>query len=194
LRWPKPVRAVQPQRAAAPIVQDYLLPTLCYAGGPAEIAYFAQVEVVHRKLLDRVTPVVPRIFATLVEARQAKLLDRYQMKLTDIFAGPEQVRELVAAKSLPEGITKSFDLAAEHLDHALAAIGGPLQKLDPRWPKPPTTPDRKCVTSCRASATKRRALKRVRTPKLYGMPMSCLPCSILKKTCRRGASAGFIFC
>lgn len=114
-----------------PIVQDYLLPTLCYAGGPAEIAYFAQAEVVYRRLLDRVTPVVPRIFATLVEARQAKLLDRYQMKLPDIFAGPEHVREQVAEKSLPEGIMKSFDLAAGHLENALAAIGGPLQKLDP---------------------------------------------------------------
>ena len=114
-----------------PIVQDYLLPTLCYAGGPAEIAYFAQVEVVYRKLLGRVTPVVPRIFATLVEARQAKLLDRYEMSLTDIFCGPEHLREIVAARALPEGIMKAFDLAGEHLDQALSAIREPLQKLDP---------------------------------------------------------------
>jgi bacillithiol biosynthesis cysteine-adding enzyme BshC len=114
-----------------PIVQDYLLPTLCYAGGPAEIAYFAQVEVVYRKLLGRVTPVVPRIFATLVEPRQAKLLDRYEMKLTDIFHGPEQVREMVATRALPEGIMKGFDQAGEHLEQALSAIRGPLQKLDP---------------------------------------------------------------
>jgi len=113
-----------------PIVQDYLLPTLCYAGGPAEIAYFAQVEVVYRKLLGRVTPVVPRIFATLVEARQAKLLDRYQMNLTDVFRGPEPVREMVATRALPEGIMESFDQAGEHLERALSAIREPLQKLD----------------------------------------------------------------
>ncbi|HLK51850.1 MAG TPA: bacillithiol biosynthesis cysteine-adding enzyme BshC, partial [Candidatus Angelobacter sp.] len=29
-----------------PVIQDYLLPTLCYIGGPAEVAYFAQIEVV----------------------------------------------------------------------------------------------------------------------------------------------------
>jgi bacillithiol biosynthesis cysteine-adding enzyme BshC len=113
-----------------PIVQDYMLPTLCYAGGPAEIAYFAQVEVVYRKLLGRVTPVVPRIFATLVEPRQAKLLDRYEMKLTDVFHGPERVRESVAAHALPEGIMNGFDLAGQHLDQALSAIREPLRKLD----------------------------------------------------------------
>ncbi|HEV2963618.1 MAG TPA: bacillithiol biosynthesis cysteine-adding enzyme BshC [Candidatus Angelobacter sp.] len=113
-----------------PIVQDYLLPTLCYAGGPAEIAYFAQVAAVYKKLLGRVTPVVPRIFATLVEARQAKLLDRYQLTLLDVFRGPEKLHELVAAKALPESMMRSFDLAVDHLEQALAAIAGPLQKLD----------------------------------------------------------------
>jgi bacillithiol biosynthesis cysteine-adding enzyme BshC len=113
-----------------PIVQDYLLPTLCYAGGPAEIAYFAQVAAVYRKLLGRVTPVVPRTFATLVESRQAKLLERYQLTLPDVFRGPEKLRELLASKALPEGIMQSFDAAAYHLDQALEAIAGPLKKLD----------------------------------------------------------------
>ncbi len=34
-----------------PVLQDYWLPTLAYIGGPAEIAYFAQVGVVYEKLL-----------------------------------------------------------------------------------------------------------------------------------------------
>src|SRR5262249_11826275 len=68
-----------------PVVQDYLLPTLCYIGGPAEIAYFAQIQVVYSKLAGRVTPILPRIFATLIEPRQAKLMDRYQLELPDLF-------------------------------------------------------------------------------------------------------------
>ncbi len=34
-----------------PVLQDYWLPTLAYIGGPAEVAYFAQVAVVYEKLL-----------------------------------------------------------------------------------------------------------------------------------------------
>ncbi|HET9792088.1 MAG TPA: bacillithiol biosynthesis cysteine-adding enzyme BshC [Candidatus Angelobacter sp.] len=113
-----------------PLTQDYLLPTLCYIGGPAEVAYFAQIETVYRKLAKRVTPVMPRIFATIVEPRQAKLLDRYGLKLTDIFTSPEKLRETVAAQALPESILKSFDAADHHLEQAIASIQQPLHKLD----------------------------------------------------------------
>src|SRR5215471_3930032 len=113
-----------------PVIEDFLLPTLCYCGGPSEVAYFAQVEVVYRSLAERVTPVVPRIFATFIEPRQAKLLDRYHLKLPDVFVPPEKLREVIAARALPDSITKSFDAAAAHLDQALAAIQPPLEKLD----------------------------------------------------------------
>ncbi|HET9165480.1 MAG TPA: bacillithiol biosynthesis cysteine-adding enzyme BshC [Candidatus Angelobacter sp.] len=113
-----------------PLMQDYLLPTLCYIGGPSEVAYFAQIEVVYRKLAGRVTPVVPRIFATLIEPRAAKLMDRYQLSLPEFFNTPEKTRELVGSRALPDSILKSFDLAAEHVEKALALIQGPLEKLD----------------------------------------------------------------
>lgn len=113
-----------------PLIQDYLLPTLCYIGGPAEVAYFAQIEVVYRKLAGRLTPILPRIFATLIEPRIAKLMDRYQLSLPDFFNTPEKTRELVASRALPDSILKSFDLAADHVEKALALVQGPLEKLD----------------------------------------------------------------
>jgi bacillithiol biosynthesis cysteine-adding enzyme BshC len=113
-----------------PVLQDYLLPTLCYVGGPAEVAYFAQIESVYRELTGRVTPVIPRFFATLVETRQAKLLDRYGLKLPDVFVGPEKLRESIATLALPQSITRSFDRATEHLEEALRTIQQPLEALD----------------------------------------------------------------
>lgn len=113
-----------------PVLQDYLLPTLCYLGGPAEIAYFAQIETVYRQLAGRVTPVIPRFFATLVEPRQAKLLERYGLKLSDVFAGPEKLGEMIASRALPQSITRSFDHAAGRLEEALSTIQQPLEALD----------------------------------------------------------------
>lgn len=113
-----------------PVVQDYLLPTICYVGGPSEVAYFAQVETVYRRLASRVTPAVPRIFATLVEPRQAKLLHRYRLSLSDVFVGPDKLRETVGARALPGDLMKSFDTASAHLDQDIEAIRGELEKLD----------------------------------------------------------------
>ena len=113
-----------------PVIQDYLLPTLCYVGGPSEISYFAQAQVVYRRLLERVTPIVPRISATVIEPRMAKLLERYQLTLPDVFRGPEKLRDYLADKALPASIMNSFDSAAAHLEQAIALIREPLGKLD----------------------------------------------------------------
>jgi uncharacterized protein YllA (UPF0747 family) len=74
--------------------------------------------------------VLSRFFATLIEARQAKLLGRYGLQLPDLFAGPEKLRENIAARSLPESITKSFDAASDHLEQALQLVQGSLERLD----------------------------------------------------------------
>jgi bacillithiol biosynthesis cysteine-adding enzyme BshC len=113
-----------------PVVEDYLLPTLCYVGGPSEAAYFAQAEVVYRSLAGRVTPILPRVFATLIEPRQAKLMERYHLELPDVFVPPEKLREIIASRALPNGVMRSFDTAASHLDQALAAVQPALEELD----------------------------------------------------------------
>lgn len=128
--------AGEPERFSAnvllrPVVQDYLLPTLAYVGGPSEVAYFAQVGVVYQKLLGRVTPILPRFSATLVEPRAQRLLDRYQVAVADTFHGPERLRELLASRTLPADVSRSFETAERSLKESLAAVQASLQKLDP---------------------------------------------------------------
>lgn len=114
-----------------PVVQDFLLPSIAYAGGPAEVAYFAQVGVVYEILLGRVTPVLPRCSATVVDARAKRLLEKYGMSLEDLFHGPEVVRERIATASLPSDLQGGFAEAGRHLEEALQGVVPPLTKLDP---------------------------------------------------------------
>ena len=114
-----------------PVVQDYLLPTLVYTGGAAEVAYFAQVAVVYEKLLGRVTPILPRFSATLVEPKAQRLLERYGVKLPDLFHGPDKLQQILAERTLPPDLHKQFADAKSGLETSLAAIRESLKQLDP---------------------------------------------------------------
>jgi bacillithiol synthase len=113
-----------------PVVQDYLLPTLAYTGGSAEVAYFAQSAVIYEALLQRITPIVPRFSATIVEAKPQALLERFSLALPDLFRGPEAVREQLAAHALPKELQSGFDAAEAGIKKSFTAIRDALLRLD----------------------------------------------------------------
>ncbi|MGB8013984.1 MAG: bacillithiol biosynthesis cysteine-adding enzyme BshC [Terriglobales bacterium] len=113
-----------------PVVQDFLLPTLVYTGGAAEVAYFAQVAVVYEKLLGRVTPILPRFSATLLEPKAERILERYQLGLPDVLLGPEKVREAIAARALAPELQARFDDAYASVEGAMTALREAIGKLD----------------------------------------------------------------
>ena len=114
-----------------PVMQDYLLPTLAYTGGAAEVAYFAQVGVVYEKLLGRVTPVLPRFSATLVEPKPQRILEKYGLGLPDLFHGPEKLREIMGQKTLPTDLKSRFEEAKASLEKSMGFIRFSLNRLDP---------------------------------------------------------------
>jgi uncharacterized protein YllA (UPF0747 family) len=113
-----------------PVMQDYLLPTLAYIGGAAEVAYFAQAAVVYESLLGKVTPVLPRFSATLVEPKPQSLLEKYHLQLTDLFHGPEPLLEKVAARSLPTDVQAAFEKAQTTVEKSLEDLKLKLGELD----------------------------------------------------------------
>lgn len=113
-----------------PVGQDYLLPTLAYTGGAAEAAYFAQAAAVYKSLSGRVTPVVPRFSATVVEPKVQRLLEKHGLTVTDVFAGPEELRREIASRSLPADLQAAFDTARQSFDANFGAVKDKLEKLD----------------------------------------------------------------
>ena len=111
-------------------MQDHLLPTLVYTGGAAEVAYFAQAAVVYEALLGRITPIIPRFSATLVDAKPNSLMERYGVSLPDLFQGPEAVRGKLAAHSLPAELQSAFNQAANSLKTSITQISSSLSRLD----------------------------------------------------------------
>jgi bacillithiol synthase len=113
-----------------PVVQDYLLPTLACVGGPAEAAYFAQCAVVYEALSGHVTPFIPRFSATIVESKLQRKLERNEITMPDVFAGPEALRKQLASKNLPADLQAAFEAAKNSLAANLATLKESLSKLD----------------------------------------------------------------
>jgi bacillithiol synthase len=111
-----------------PIVQDYLLPTVAYIGGPAEIAYFAQLRP-NYSLLGRIDPVVlPRASFTLIERRQMKTLEKYDLQFKDLFEGQEEVLRKIAER---DGAAKVFDETETVFNTQLDRLRDSLAAVDP---------------------------------------------------------------
>ena len=113
-----------------PVIQDFLLPTVAYVGGPAEVAYFAQVGVVYEKLLGRVTPILPRFSATLVDPRTQRHLQQYRISVLDCFRPPQELRQLLASKTLPPELDATFAATEQELNLLLERVTGAVSKLD----------------------------------------------------------------
>jgi len=114
-----------------PVVQDYLLPTLAYTGGAAEAAYFAQAGAVYEKILGRVTPLVPRFSATLVEPKVQRWLRQYGIAVLDAFHGPDALRQTLASRALPADLQAAFDRASKSVEDSFSSLQDALSKLDP---------------------------------------------------------------
>ena len=113
------------------VVQDYLLPTAGYIGGPAEISYFAQSEVIYRELLGRMPVMLPRAGFTLVDAKANKLLRRYGLTVEDVWAGPQNLRHKMEGAAVPKSLSRTFERNQKQNAKMLAQLGKQIEKLDP---------------------------------------------------------------
>jgi bacillithiol biosynthesis cysteine-adding enzyme BshC len=113
------------------VVQDYLLPTIAYYGGAAEIAYFAQTGEVYRLLKRPTTPILPRSSLTMIESHTGRVLERYGLSLVDLFAGQENVLKRVVEEHLGADTAKSFVSTEEAVNSQLDALREQLRTVDP---------------------------------------------------------------
>jgi bacillithiol synthase len=113
------------------VVQDYLLPTVAYFGGAAEIAYFAQTAEVYRVLNRPATPILPRASMTIVERRTWRTLERYGLGLADLFEGLDAVLARVVEEHLGTETAQTFNRSEETINRELDMLQEQLKNVDP---------------------------------------------------------------
>ena len=126
---------LSPNALLRPVFQDSILPTAAYVGGPSEVAYFAQSQVLYERILGRTTPVLPRLSATLIEPAIADLLARYDVSLPDVIQSalkdPLELAQRLGARSISAIGKRKLAAAGNALDTELSALATYMHSLDP---------------------------------------------------------------
>jgi bacillithiol synthase len=113
-----------------PLAQDHLFPTAAYVGGPAEIAYFAQIEALYR-LFNRPMPAIwPRCSFTLIEPEIGTRLDQYSLDLADCFRGKNQMTEKALKSMSPSRAGTILDELREDIDSGFDELRPGLTAAD----------------------------------------------------------------
>ncbi len=119
---------LSPNVLLRPAVQDAIFPTAAYVGGPAEIAYFAQAGGVYDTLNRPMPPVFPRLSATLVEARVARALKKYEVSFEEALRGRDFLKRRIVEGS--QGV-EIFDNARDRISTELDSLRAALNAVDP---------------------------------------------------------------
>ncbi len=88
-----------------PVIQDLVLPVAAYVGGWAELAYHSELVPLRRAAGAPLTPFVPRLTATLVDASARESLLKLDLELADVLRARGRIGE--AGDAAPSSPTAS---------------------------------------------------------------------------------------
>lgn len=100
---------ISPNALLRPVLQDYLLPTVCLVGGPAEIAYLAQSAPIYESLLGRSPVFLPRAGFTLLDESAARHMDRYGLTMPEFFTPEAAFVERLAKTKIPPDLLSHME-------------------------------------------------------------------------------------
>jgi len=124
-----------PDVMTRPVLQSYLFPVLTQRGGPAEIAYLAQMNQLF-ELFSVPTPVhKSRPSATIVETRIAKLMSQLEISFEDLPGDIEQVVNRVLAKTFPSNIENDFNALRQSISNEFTGFRDEVLDFDPSLTK-----------------------------------------------------------
>jgi bacillithiol synthase len=123
---------ISPNALLRPVFQDTILPTAAYIGGPAEIAYFAQSSVAYEAILGRVTPVLPRLSATLIEPAIATVMEQHEISLGDVLElkTVDEVAQRLGARAMPIPLKRKIAAVGNAMEAELTALTEYMAAMD----------------------------------------------------------------
>jgi bacillithiol biosynthesis cysteine-adding enzyme BshC len=105
-----------------PIVQDRLLPTICYVTGPGELAYQAQFGGVYAAFGVERPLFASRASVTVLDPPTVRFLDRYDLPFEDLEVGDDSVLNGLVSRVLAPDVGPAVAAMEQALADRMAAL------------------------------------------------------------------------
>lgn len=113
-----------------PLLQDHLLPTAAYVGGPGEIAYFAQLAPLYEHFGRPMPLLVPRAQFRILDRRVLRRLERLGFREEEIGRDEAELLAHLREEGAPSGLEVAHELLGPFVE-TLEKHAPALRKLDP---------------------------------------------------------------
>lgn len=122
--------AASPGVMLRPLAQDYLLPTIAYVGGPAEVAYHAQIGPSYAHFGIPRPVIFPRPSFTLIDSASARAMDAETLTFEDLQTDTEALLAQAAREANPD-VERNFTEARAAIESGFKGLEETLARLDP---------------------------------------------------------------
>jgi bacillithiol biosynthesis cysteine-adding enzyme BshC len=114
-----------------PIVQDTVLPTVCYVAGPNELAYLGQLRKVYERFGVPMPLMYSRATATILDSAAMRFLAKYDVPFESLQSQDDGALNELLKTQIPPQIDEALAAAGRTLDERMSRVIEALPLLDP---------------------------------------------------------------
>lgn len=122
--------ALLPNVTTRPLLQDTLLPTITYVGGPGEISYFAQLAPLYESFQMSMPVVYPRHSLTIVESKLQKPMRKNQLEYAPMLARRADFVKTFIAENADQTLFNARNTSEAQIVAALNALQEAIESHD----------------------------------------------------------------
>jgi bacillithiol synthase len=114
-----------------PLVQDTVLPTVCYVAGPNELAYLGQLRNVYERFGVPMPLMYCRATATVLDSAAMRFLSKYDVPFESLQSQDDGALNELLKTQIPPQIDEALAAAGRAVDERMSRVVEALPALDP---------------------------------------------------------------
>ena len=133
--------AAEPERLSPnvllrPVIESALVPTVGYMAGPGELAYLALTSPIYQRMRIPRQPAIPRWSGLLVEPRVERVLQKFQLEVTDLLSPPGTLEARLIRSQLPDQAVRALASLRSATEAGYETLGASATEIDPTLARP----------------------------------------------------------